>query len=630
MASARKLIVDNNAKTVDLRTVFPLYSPANSVMRTTAVGPSGAVQYTNGAGRFMGNSGLVYDGSGRLTNGIDGNYFEFDSGNGDMLITTTTSGASGNIYMYANGAPGGNIYLDGTTDGVIIGASGGGSSILANELRGLSGGGYVRFDASYNTEIQGGLDASGILTLRGGTIGSPGTVNIQGIVPILSTKYLYNTANANYIDFSNATDMTVWGNGTLSLAGVSNVGISSRNNNVYIDPNPNVTGPGDGVYIGANGCVSSLFTNKLAPLSKVAGLSGQLLGVDNSGNIQWQNVNYIDAGIQNRLQIVPTLSGQLSSTILFSTSAGVGSPSSWVPFNTEAQPLSGGTQNGWRNFRETQSSGITFKVEWFPYNPYYGVSLPYTTPTSPSIPKKNLQSLWAVITTKNKINTQGQVFFNVYTYDTTNPPAASAPFTNRWDYSIATYPSSEGVIGSTTTLNGGFRYLLCAVDEPKIVAQPTITVNANTLTSANNGTTYTILVVGTTNWVALGAAVAQVGCVFVKIDGNGTGTGTATTETYTSIQVGNGQFPTQTTFVREPYDIYTTIPHVPFSAVFLATNTPTTPYAPTFDPTTVPISAICISTTSSPANTTTLDWTVEKIGFSANNGAINYNYTLTY
>ena len=334
----------------------------------------------------------------------------------------------------------------------------------------------------------------------------------------------------------------------------------------------------------------------------------------------------IEEGLQNKLQIVPTLEGQELSTVFYTGAAGVGSPSSWVPFDAQAQPLPDGTKNGWRNFREVGTTGTTYKVEWFPYNPYYGISLPYTTLPPQSFSKKDLKSLWAVITTKNRINTQGMIFFNIYTYDTANPPAAGAAYTNRWDYSIVTLPSSEGVI-TTTSLSGGFKYLVHAVDEPKIVLQPTVTVTASSLTPANNGTTYTILVVGSTNWTLLGAAANTIGCVFVKSGGTGVGSGTATTPTFTSIQVANGQFPTQRKFIRDPYDIYTDLPHVPFSAVFLATNPPTTPYADDFDPTTVTISSICISSTSS-AITPTLDWTVETIGFKTTTK--NYSYTLTY
>ena len=306
---------------------------------------------------------------------------------------------------------------------------------------------------------------------------------------------------------------------------------------------------------------------------------------------------------------------------------GVGSPSSWVPDSGSALPLTGGTLNGWRNFKQVGVTGASSKVSWFPYNPYYGASLPYTVNPSPTILKKNLQSVWAIITTKNRINVIGTIFFNIFTYDVANPPTTPLnTFTNRFDYIIGNFPTMYGApVTTTQTLNGGFRYLICAVDSPKIVQQTTVTLNAFTPGQLVSGRTYTILVVGTVNWTAIGAAVATIGCVFVYNGVAVTGTtGTATEEVNTSILIGNLQTPTQTTFLRDPYDIHTDIPHVQFNAVVGASNTPQPA-----DIANVAVSAICISSNSGTV-TPTLDWTVEKIGFSANNGAVNYEYTLTY
>jgi hypothetical protein len=341
----------------------------------------------------------------------------------------------------------------------------------------------------------------------------------------------------------------------------------------------------------------------------------------------------MDAGLQNRLQIVPTLVGQTGSTVYFTGPTGVGSPSSWIPLNTgftgsgDALPLTSGTNNGWRNFKQVGTTGTSTKVSWFCYNPYYGSSLPYTFVPTPTILKKNLQSVWAVITTQNRIVTQGQIFFNIFTYDVANPPTSPLnTFTNRFDYSIAIYPTAYG--GPTTfqqTLAGGFRYLICAVDSPKTSQQTLTTVNATAITQSNNGTTYTILSVGNTDWTLLGASVNVSGCVFVKSGIlTGLGTGTATTEVTTSILIGNLQTPTQTTFLRDPYDIYTDIPHVPFNAVTGASNTPQPA-----DISDVAVSAICISSTSGTISPT-LDWTVEAIGYSGNNGSENFSYTLNY
>lgn len=334
----------------------------------------------------------------------------------------------------------------------------------------------------------------------------------------------------------------------------------------------------------------------------------------------------ISLGIQNRLQIVPTLNGQISSTVFYTGLNGVGSPSSWIPDSGSALPITGGTQNGWRNFKQVGTTGASTKVLWCCYNPYYGNSLPYTTDPSPKILKKNLQTVWAVITTKYRIITQGQIFFNIFTYDVQNPPASPNPFTNRFDYSIGLYPTMYGSSTSTSqTLAGGFRYLICAVDSPKIVQQTLVTLNAFTPGQLVSGRTYTILSVGNVNWVAIGAETATIGCVFVYNGVAVTGTsGTVSEEVNTSSLIGNLQSNQQTSFLRDPHDIYTDIPHVQFNSVSGASNTP----QPS-DISNVAVSAICISSTSSNV-ATTLDWTVEAIGFSANSNSVNYAYTLKY
>ena len=341
----------------------------------------------------------------------------------------------------------------------------------------------------------------------------------------------------------------------------------------------------------------------------------------------------MDAGLQNRLQIVPTLVGQTGSTVYYTGPSSVGSPSSWIPLNAgftgsgDALPTSG-TNNGWKNFKQVGTTGTSTKVSWFCYNPYYSQTLPYTLNPTPTILKKDLQSVWAIITTKNRIVTQGTIFFNIFTYNVSDPPTSPLNFTNRFDYSIALYPTAYG--GPTTfpqTLAGGFRYLICAVDSPKTSQQ---TLANRTVTLALNellvGRTYTIATVGTgVNWVALGAAVATVGCVFIYNGFAATGTlGVATEEVTTSLLIGNLQTPTQTSFLRDPYDIHTDIPHVPFNAVTGASNTPQPA-----DISNVAVSAICISSTSGTISPT-LDWTVEAIGYSGNNGEVNVSYTLNY
>jgi hypothetical protein len=61
-----------------------------------ATGPAGAVQYTDGSGSFLGNDGLVYNGTESLVNAINSNFIAFDNGSGDMSI-----GASKSLILYA-------------------------------------------------------------------------------------------------------------------------------------------------------------------------------------------------------------------------------------------------------------------------------------------------------------------------------------------------------------------------------------------------------------------------------------------------------------------------------------------------------------------------------------------------
>lgn len=240
----------------------------------------------------------------------------------------------------------------------------------------------------------------------------------------------------------------------------------------------------------------------------------------------------IDAGLQNKLGIVPTSSALVSSTVNYTGSGGVGTPSSWVP--DQSPPIAGGVNNGWRFVKAAGAGGGTAKINWNPYNPYYGQALPLS-PASPAFTKKQLNCVWAVITPTVSINVQGVVFFNLYTYDTTNPP--SGAFTSRWDYSAnnLALPLTTGGL----TLQANFRYLIYCYDAPKIVATPA------TLTTITN-------------------------C--------------------------NGQYPSQSSseLMKDPYDIHTDIPHIGFSAVAL-TNSSSAPS----DPTTVQISQIAFSSTSS-------------------------------
>ena len=373
------------------------------------------------------------------------------------------------------------------------------------------------------------------------------------------------------------------------------------------------------------------------------GTTGQYLGSDGAGNVTWSTPDFTPTiGLMNKLQIVPVLEGQTSSTIYYSGVGGVGTPSSWVPGASgpdgstggSALPLVGGTDGGWRNFKQVGTSGFSTKVEWFPYNPHFvgGAyeTLPWSNPET-VILKKDLQSLWAVITTKNRINSQGTIFFNIYTYDATNAPTPPLYYTNRFDYAVSLYPTNWGGPATIqTTLSGGFRYLICAVDTPHTTQLPLTNKTVSLLLNQLEvGHTYTISTVGSgVNWTAMGAAVSTVGCVFVYNGVAATGTlGVAQEENAYNGQlaIATLQSASQTSFLRDPYDIYTNIPHIPFNANGGAEQNPQPA-----DISNVAISAICITTSSGALSCPTLDFTVERIGFSANNGTINNEYILNY
>jgi hypothetical protein len=83
--------------------------------------------------------------------------------------------------------------------------------------------------------------------------------------------------------------------------------------------------------------------------------------------------------------------------------------------------------------------------------------------------------------------------------------------------------------------------------------------------------------------------------------------------------IGNGVSPTQTSFLRDPYDINTSMPHITLNAVANATPGPVGS-----SPENLPVSAIVFGTTSS-AITPTMDMTVEKLGYTTASGSYEYS-----
>jgi hypothetical protein len=362
------------------------------------------------------------------------------------------------------------------------------------------------------------------------------------------------------------------------------------------------------------------------------GSANQVLTATSAGGgIEWGNV--ATSGLQNKMRIVPTATGLVPGSVNWTAIAPA--PNSWVPDNTTASPIAGGNNSGWRNFKQVGTSGVGTKVQWFPYNPYFGQTTPYLAPPSPAYTKNHIKSLYAVIYTKNRINIQGSLFFNIFSYNTVTPPLVNTDFTTRWDYSIGTYVTSLGgstqAITNAQTLAAGYRYLIFCEDLPKLPPQTTGSVAHNALVI---NTEYTILTVGGSDFTTAGAAVNAIGCVFTATNtgaatgGSGTATYDITSVTATGTALLSGmQTATQTGFLRDPYDIHTDIQHIGFNAGLIVNGGNAQPA----DINTIPISAIAISTNSG-VTTPTLDFTVEKIGWSANNGVddVNTEYTLTF
>ena len=283
--------------------------------------------------------------------------------------------------------------------------------------------------------------------------------------------------------------------------------------------------------------------------------SADVISSFGTNNYSLNTLGGLLTGLLARLDAVMVAVGQSTTVANYSI---IGTPSGWVP--DQSPPEAGGTNNGWRFTKAAGGGGGTKKMNWYPYNPLYGLSPPYVQPPA-SFLKRDLEACWAVITPSINIATQGVLFFNIFTYDYASPPTST--FSNRWDYCAnnLALPLTTGGL----TLQAGFKYLICCVDADKIVATPAVITN---ITNAN------------------------------------------------------GQFPsqTQTTKLRDPIDIHTDIPHIAFTAVALTTGTDPTPPA---DPSQVYVSAIALATTSSSV-AGGLDFTVHSIGFRAGGYNVEY------
>jgi hypothetical protein len=173
----------------------------------SAIGPTGAVQFTNGSGSFEGNTGLVYDGVSKLTNP-----------NGSLDFNASILGGNG-IVLRTIGASiataGDDVYLDGGNVGVLIGANGGSSYLAVNQIQPLVGfpgvsGQFLGVAGSGNIEWQ---TISGSVGPTGpqGPPGPTGPVNLQGLQYNLNGTTVSGT-------ITNLPNTTVWSTLTWTLA----------------------------------------------------------------------------------------------------------------------------------------------------------------------------------------------------------------------------------------------------------------------------------------------------------------------------------------------------------------------------------------------------------------------------
>jgi hypothetical protein len=87
------------------------------------------------------------------------------------------------------------------------------------------------------------------------------------------------------------------------------------------------------------------------------------------------------------------------------------------------------------------------------------------------------------------------------------------------------------------------------------------------------------------------------------------------------LLLANGVTPTQTTFLREPYNLFNQMPHITLNTVANTTPGPIVGNAED-----IPISAIVFGTTST-AVSPTLDFSIETLGYSTSSGA-HYLYEM--
>ena len=275
----------------------------------------------------------------------------------------------------------------------------------------------------------------------------------------------------------------------------------------------------------------------------------------NTTNISTNTSNI--TAIDIKLQAVPTSVGQQTTNVNYTA---LPKPSKYVP--DESPPIANIVGlPGWRFTKASGGSGGNAKINWYMFNPYYSSTPPFVAPV-PAIKRNALKSVWAIVTTTLPISTQGNIYFNIYTYDYLNPPNSPAFFSNRWSYQAC--PNGLPTTTAIPTLCTNYKYLLYCWDAPKLVSTPASSI---------------------------------------------------------TITMANGQFPSQTTsqMLKDPLDIYTDLVHVPLGAVsFHTTNTPQPA-----NPLDIFVSGITIESNSGHVNPA-LDFTVEAFGYNDQKFILTY------
>ena len=147
-----------------------------------AAGPVGAVQYTNGAGVFQGNSGMLYNGVSRLTNGTTGNYIDMNVSNAIVIDSANRVAVQSAQQVAISGTQ--SVIIDSPAIfGINIGGGGGGTGTIGQVLTAVGDGSAIW--ATTIQAIQGQRGPAITLTSAGASVAittpTPNTINLEAV-----------------------------------------------------------------------------------------------------------------------------------------------------------------------------------------------------------------------------------------------------------------------------------------------------------------------------------------------------------------------------------------------------------------------------------------------------------------